>query len=243
MKAGGMNQSSADWMQKLLWARSRVLAKGGRVDQIVVFPPTSQSTVESFEQEIGFPLPADFVAMLLRETGGFRFAWSFGSAAVPNYAVRSGGNAEVAFVGLEEFGSLAAIYRDFQNRLKRTYLYSPDHDNDRDFLFTRRVLSRCFPLYRDYSSEGDYLVLRCDVEPAEVLFLGHELAYATNGRSVVGRGYRDFLDNWSQLGFPQFDTHSRFINVATGCLDHTIEASLEWKAWLNIGERVDDGKR
>lgn len=237
-----MYQSNADWMQRLLWARSRVLAKGGRVDQLVVFPPAYQSAVESFEQEIGYRLPKDFVTMLLRETGGFRFAWSFGAAAVPDHADGNGGNAEVAFVGLEEFGSLATIYRDFQNRLKRTYLYSPDYDSDREFLMTRRVLNRCIPLYQDYSSEGDYLVLRCDVEPAEVLFLDHELGYPTHGRAVVGRGYRDFLDNWSQLGFPRFNTHSRFINVETGCLDHTIVASREWKAWLNNDERVENAK-
>jgi hypothetical protein len=237
------NRSSAEWMQRLLWARSRVLEKGGRVDQLTVFPPTSQSTVESFEHEIGYRLPEDFVYMLRQETGGFWFAWSFGLASVPIHSDGNGGNVEVAFVGLEEFGSLSTLYRDFQGRLRRTYLYSPDYDNDREALITRRVLTRCFPLYMDYSSEGDSLVLRCDVEPAEVLFLDHEIGYQTHGGAVVGRGYREFLDNWSQLGFPRFNPRSRFINVATGCLDHSIEASLQWKAWLSNDEQVEKGRR
>ena len=226
------------WISNLHWISERILAKGGEVEGPELLPPIPLSQVDEFKRFTGLSLPKDFVETVTQFAGGFWFAWSL-------YEVRCtlrqefplrGGNREVPFIGISETKSLIEVYSEFQDECLTgacNWIHRSEFDDNEDILLTRVTLRYCFPLYSFCGGGGDFLVLRFDTEPSQILYLDHEWGFSVNGRAILGCGFADFVTAWSNLGYPEVDRYSVFFDEGRGAISDETEMARDWIRWLN----------
>jgi hypothetical protein len=102
---------------------------------------------------------------------------------------------------------------------------------------TQRRCAYCpalFPLHTCDGSGGDYTVLRLDVTPAKVEYLDHELAGPVDDEHTIGIGFREFVLGWANLGFPQCEYHSCWVNPQTRQPADTSREADVWRGWLIV---------
>ena len=224
------------WVSRMHWISERVRAKGGEVEGPEIWPPVSLSQAKEFKHITGLSLPEDFVEMITKFSGGFRFAWSLDDCndLRKDFPV-SGGNWEVPFIGVSEQRPLVEVYLEFQKEFREgalNWIYHAEFDHHEDIRLTRHVLPYCFPLYVFYGNGGDFLVLRFDVEPSQVLYLDHEWGFSVRGRALIGKGLREFMETWSKLGYPEVDRYSVFFDEDKGMISAENKVGQEWIRWL-----------
>lgn len=232
----GTNQQAWDrWQNNMHWVIERIMLKGGEVQEPETLPPIPASQVEEFESVTSLSLPKDFVDMVVNFSGGFRFAWSLYNVyeRYRDVSVKRGGNWEVSFVGASKTASLLDLYHKLQSLCG--WIFHPKFEDDKDIQESRRVIPHCFPLYLDCGGGGDYMVLRIDTDPAQILYLDHEWGYSVRGRAVLGRDFADYVTRWSSLGYPEVDGYSDFYNEELGTLDVAGRTAQFWLEWLNRG--------
>jgi len=222
------------WLSNLQWIARRVLAKGGEVEGPDLLPPIPLSQVDEIERFTGLSLPKDFVETVTQFSGGFKFAWSLRSNMNQKFPLE-GGNWEVPFIGVSETKSLLEVYKEFQEGFLTgacNWIYWSEFDDNEDIRLTRSALRYCFPLYSFCGGGGDFLVLRFDVKPSQILYLDHEWGFSVSGRAVLGCGFVDFVTIWSNLGYPEVDRYSVFFDEDKGAISDETEMAREWKRWL-----------
>lgn len=226
------------WLSNLHWISERVLAKGGEVEEPELLSPIPLAHVEAFHSFTGVSLPEDFVEMVTQFAGGFWFAWSLDET--PCFLNRkfpwNGGNWEAPFIGVSQTKSLMDVYSEFQDEFltgPANWIYRSEFDDHEDILLTRSVLRYCFPLYSFYGGGADFLVLRFDTKPCQILYLDHEWGYSVSGRAIVGYGFSDFMTTWSNLGYPAIDRDSVFFDEEQGAISDKTESAQAWVRWLN----------
>ncbi len=225
------------WLSNPQWISNRVSAKGGEVEGPKVLPPIPFSQVDEFKRSTGLSLPED-LETVTQFSGGFWLAWSL-------YKVRNnprqefplrGGNWEVPFIGVSEPKSLTEVYNEFQDEFLTgacNWIHRSEFNDNEDVQLTRAALRYCFPLYSFYGGVGDFLVLRFDTRPSQVLYLDHEWGFSVSGRAILGCGFVDFVTVWSNLGYPEVDRYSIFFDERKGAISSETEMALAWIRWLN----------
>jgi hypothetical protein len=215
--------TEADW--QLVCERAATLveqlgAKGARARPMRPLPPMRPEWVGEWEKETGLRLPADFVDLLTKFAGGWWFHWDLYSAQKgvrlqpPVCPARSGGNPEVPLLG---------CYSEFQVTLNET----PIEDEE-----TLAVQKAFYPLYEFEGGGGDYLVLRLDKTPAEVVYLDHEKDWAVGEEQIICRGFGEFLRRWARMGFPACSSFENWVNPQTRMPDDESDQVKAWWAWL-----------
>jgi hypothetical protein len=208
-------------------------AKGVTVSDFSPLPPIPTSQIVEFSDETGISLPTDFVELVTKFAGGWNFYWSlcieeFGQWLKPPYFVGNfGGNSEVPFIGATREQTLLDQYRSFQNEIKNTYLSDPQ---------TLELMPFVFPLHTWEGGGGDYTVLRLDTSPARIYYLDHEMMWPINDKHLVGSGFREFVLGWSNLGFPQFEYYSCWVDQRTKQPDDKSPNAQKWRNWLGDTE-------
>ncbi|HEX5245131.1 MAG TPA: hypothetical protein VFW23_17865 [Tepidisphaeraceae bacterium] len=224
--------TSADW--EFVEARAnataaQIRAKGATADDFAALPPIPQSQIDDFARATGYALPPDFVDLVTKFAGGWKFYWSLSLknsnvwAKVPVDMGSFGGNAEVPFIGATAKNSLLDLYRSFQSEICASYL------NDQS---TIELLPALYPLHSWDGGGGDYTVLRLDVEPSRVYYLDHEIMWPIDDEHMIGRGFKEFVLGWANFGFPQCEYHSCWVNPQTQEPDDRSAKAETWRKWL-----------
>jgi hypothetical protein len=225
--------TASDWeliRKRAASTATQLRAKGATVSEFQPLPPISQQQLNQFARETGLVLPGDFSDLLTKFAGGWNFYWSLHvkhnkiwlkpTASVGTF----GGNGEVPFIGASKDQTLLDLYRSFQTDIHGTYLDDPD---------TLKLIPTLFPLHGWDGGGGDYTVLRLDVSPACVYYLDHEIGWPVDNEHVIGRGFREFVLGWANLGFPQCEYHSRWVNPETRQPDDLGSKAESWRKWLS----------
>ncbi|MCO6449239.1 MAG: hypothetical protein J5I90_00495 [Caldilineales bacterium] len=226
------------WISNLNWISERISANGGEVEGLEILSPIPLSQVDEFNRLTGLSLPEDFVETITKFAGGFYFAWSLYEASGDSdwsFPWR-GGNWDVPFIGASKAKPLIEVYNEFQNGFltgSYNWIHRVEFDDNEDILLTRATLRQCFPLYLDCGGGGDFLVLRLDTDPSQILYLDHEWGFSVSGRAILGYGFVDFVTLWSNLGYPEVDRYSIFFDEERWTINDETEMALEWISWLN----------
>jgi hypothetical protein len=186
-------------------------------------PPIPLSQVQAFSRATGHTLPPDFVDLVTKFAGGWNFYWALSREddtwlEPPVYMGEFGGNGEVPFIGATTETTLLDLYNNFQDEIRKGWRLNDD---------TKAILPALFPLQSWEGGGADFLVLRLDVSPAQVLYLDHEGAWRG---TVIGAGFREFLLGWANLGFPELASHESW--ASSGRPQDTGPAADQWRAWL-----------
>jgi len=224
------------WDRRIRRVADRILSMEADVrgSAAEIFPPVPGAQVNELRNATGISLPDDFAEWLTKHCGGFDMWWVFDELDTPLGRCFSGGCSEAPFIDAYEGKTLLGLFNDLQEQLRHTYLYNEQYDDDEHVVGIRECLKHCFPLSFMFSMSGDMLALRCDVEPAHVVFLDHERKFRTDGEAIVGIGFSDFMNRWTQVGCVEFDTYSALINKETRLLDETLPIAQEWIKFLAI---------
>ena len=208
---------------------SQLRAKGATVWDFAPLPPVPQSQLDDFSRKTGLALPLDFADLLTKFAGGWKFYWCLNVKKTDKWLKPAvfmgnfGGNAEVPFIGATTEGTLFDQYQGFQSEIHDTYLDDPE---------TLRVVPALFPLHGWDGGGGDYTVLRLDVSPARVYYLDHEIAWPVDDEHALGTEFREFVLGWSNLGFPQCEYHSCWVNPESRQPDDKSANADVWRKWL-----------
>jgi len=208
---------------------ARLRGKGATVWDFEPLPPVPRSQLDDFARETGLALPGDLADLLTKFAGGWKFYWCLKLKDTdtwlkpPSFMGSFGGNAEVPFIGATKKDAVLDQYHSFQAEIRNTYLDNPE---------TLKVVAALFPLHGWDGGGGDYTVLRLDVSPARVYYLDHEVGWPVDDRHALGTGFREFLLGWSNLGFPQCEYHSCWVNPESRQPDDESANADIWRTWL-----------
>lgn len=224
--------STSDWdfiRSRAMTTGAQLQAKGATVWDFAPLPPIPRSQIDHFTRKTGFTLPGDFVDLLTKFAGGWKFYWGLyvkKTGAIlesPVFMGNFGGNAEVPFIGATKKETLLDQYQSFQSEIQGSFFGDPE---------TLKLIPALFPLHTWDGGGGDYTALRLDVSPARVYYLDHEIGHPIDDEHAIGSGFREFVLGWSNLGFPQCTYHSCWVNSQTRQPDDASANADIWRKWL-----------
>jgi len=230
--------TKTDWefvRNRAISIKAQLRAKGQPVDHFLPgdfepLPHIPMSQIEEFYSQTGYAFPNDFVDLVTKFAGGWRFYWSlcisqtpFKCLEPPVYLGNFGGSSEAPFIGASKDNTLLKIYGEFQRNLSQHYR-RPSEQIEID--------PALFPLNDFEGGEGDMTVMRLDRIPTEIHFLDHEGGHCVYEKDLIGLGFREFVLSWADLGFPGCDYHRSWVNRQTHQPDHLSAKANAWRAWL-----------
>ena len=220
---------------RLAWVEHRLTAKGADAPPAEFLPPVAPAQVEEFARATGLRLPADLVDLATKFAGGWAFHWNLcrpdGRWLEPPVALGSfGGNAEDPFLGASAETTLLGRYQQFQEEIHGTWLA------DRGDPSTLAAMPAAFPLLTCEGGGGDYLILRLDTDPCEVVYLDHERCFRIDREHTIGRGLGDFLGRWAAVGFIRCEKLDTLVDPATRLIAIDSPTARAWVAWLDDPE-------
>jgi hypothetical protein len=216
---------------------AQLRAKGAEVWDFEPLPPVPRAQLEEFTRKTRIVFPSDFVDLVTNFAGGWNFSWCLFETKTgkwlksPVFMGNFGGNAEVPFIGASTDETLLDRYESFQDEIRNSIHNRNSCLEDSE---TLRLLPALFPLHTCDGSGGDYTVLRLDVAPAKVYYLDHELAWPLDDEHTIGIGFREFVLGWANLGFPQCEYHSCWVNPQTRQPADTSREADVWRGWLIV---------
>jgi hypothetical protein len=125
-------------------------------------------------------------------------------------------HSEVPFIGATSDNPLITISTSFQEDIQYCEVANSTLD----------ILPALFPLYTYEEGGADYTVIRLDRDPAEVVYLDHELNYEITDEQIIAKSFALFLRRWANMGFPSCQ------NLRDGRLNGGSPENKTWWAWL-----------
>jgi len=226
--------SEQDWSmvrERLNDVAAQFKSLGATVWPAELFPPVAEAQIKEFEASTTLSLPQDFADLVTRFAGGWKFYWCLARPKSddwlkpPVFMGNFGGNGEVPFIGATASDTLLSLYRELQAEVTES-IDDPE---------SQAIVRASFPLHLFDGRGGDYTVLRLDTDPTEVLFLDHEAGWEVREDHVIGRGFRNFLLRWAEIGFPQTEYYNSWLDEEARLPDNASEKAETWLAWLRYG--------
>lgn len=196
----------------------RLCAKGLRTVGIQPLPPVDPQQCRDFSRATGITLPLAFTDLVTKYAGGWSFEWSLSTdewGFDVDDAPAECGCGEV-FIGVSDGNTILAEYTAFQARIPEK-----SRSSSTPFLF---------PLNPDGS--GDYLALRFDCCPTQVIALDHEMGYDLSRARVISHGFAEFLRPWATLGFPAWEELIHWMPDESQQLSDSDDSARKWIKWL-----------
>ena len=188
-------------------------------------PPVDDSQIVEFESATGLKLPDDFRDFVTNHCGGWNFHWSCFDLMEDNQIEDCspgspfGGNQYSHFVRSADT-TLLSCYEGLVEDVSDWVENGSVSDEDFD------IVRCCYPLYLCILG-SDFVGLRLDVEPAEVVYLDHEAGFHIESSHVLGKGFSRFLRAYTQTGCPDLDYHIPIYNDGRQ-IDETSPIITRW---------------
>lgn len=230
----GDSWEKADWEfveGRIRTVQSQLRAKGARIFEYQPLKPIPGQQLAAVEKKAGHLFPPDFVDLVTKFTGGWKFGWGLVKAekwteplkTIPPFAGTFGGNAEVFFIGGSAKTPLFQHY-DYLQKQMIEWDFSGELD--------RNIARALFPLHTFEGGGGNFSAIDLRSTPTRVYYLDHEIAHCMDEEHLIGVGFREFVMAWARLGFPELGTYSCFTNSTTHLPDDSTPEAKAWLEWL-----------